>query len=260
MRVARLVLSFLLILSSSPRLNSQQSTAPPQRDLQALALLANMTAATGWTQVNIPIDAVANGSVILETPPQTKTVVFKGRPGRQIRTEFPSQGIVFVINGTQGKGREATGSQDIAGSTILGTKTFVFPFFTELVQYNAPDVSVLYLGTETVAGQLAHRIELKRPAQWGRPTDVLLEKASRVVVSLSSTSFLPLKIDHFRFSERDAGVSLQLSSYLSDFRRVGPLLVPFQLEEFAGQQRLFTLRSASVQLNVSLSDAEFLIQ
>jgi len=260
MRVARLILSFALILASSPRLNSQQSTAAPQRDLQALPLLANMTAATGWSPANIPIDAVASGSVILETPPQTKAVVVKARPSRQIRTEFPSEGTVFVINGPQGKRTDATRSEDIAGSTILGTKTFVFPFFTELVEYEAPDVSVLYLGTETVRGELAHRIELKRPARGSRPTDVLLEKASRVVVSLSATSFLPLKIDHFRFSERDAGVSLQLSSYLSDFRRVGPLLVPFQLEEFAGQQRLFTLRSASVQLNVSLSDAEFLIQ
>ena len=121
-------------------------------------------------------------------------------------------------------------------------------------------VSVLYLGTETVRGEPAHRIELKRPARGSRPTDALLEKASRVVVSLSATSFLPLKVLHFRFSERDATASLLLNDYLSDFRRVGVLLVPFRVEEFVEEQHLFTMRSDSVQLNVHLSDADFSTQ
>ncbi len=47
MRVARLVLSFLLIIASSPRVNSQQSVVTPQRDPQAVAAIQNALAAMG---------------------------------------------------------------------------------------------------------------------------------------------------------------------------------------------------------------------
>jgi len=44
MRVAQVVVSTLLILSSSLHLNSQQPVATPQRDSQALAVLAQALA------------------------------------------------------------------------------------------------------------------------------------------------------------------------------------------------------------------------
>jgi len=42
MRVARVILSFALNFGSSPRLNSQQSAAMPQRDPQATAMLPKL--------------------------------------------------------------------------------------------------------------------------------------------------------------------------------------------------------------------------
>ncbi len=50
MRVARFVLSFLLVFASSPRLNSQQSVAAVQRDPEALALLTQVLASAGGLQ------------------------------------------------------------------------------------------------------------------------------------------------------------------------------------------------------------------
>jgi hypothetical protein len=49
MRVARLILSFILTLAHSSRLNSQQSTPAPQRDAQALAVLSKMFTVSGWS-------------------------------------------------------------------------------------------------------------------------------------------------------------------------------------------------------------------
>ncbi|MGB4783473.1 MAG: hypothetical protein WAQ77_02065 [Candidatus Acidiferrum sp.] len=62
----RFVLSFLLILASSPRLNSQQATSTqPQRDPQALAVLQQAITVMGGPAAVAQIQSVvAQGSVV----------------------------------------------------------------------------------------------------------------------------------------------------------------------------------------------------
>src|SRR6267142_4948247 len=100
MRVTRLVLSLLLVLSSSPHLNSQQRVATPQRDPQAVAVLTQMLGATGW--VSLPSDAVASGTVT-RFHGDTQDVVnltLKVRNGGQVRFEVqdPASPSTTVVN------------------------------------------------------------------------------------------------------------------------------------------------------------------
>ena len=62
MRVARVVLSLVLILASSPCLKSQQSTAAPQRGPVAVAILRQSIAAMANSA---PADSSASGTIII---------------------------------------------------------------------------------------------------------------------------------------------------------------------------------------------------
>ena len=90
MRVVRLILSLLLILSSSPRLSSQQSTTPPQRDPQAVAVLQNSIAKMGGSAAVANVtDAVVTGSVAPTSGSSAKSGTFKWETaGAEYRYDF----------------------------------------------------------------------------------------------------------------------------------------------------------------------------
>ncbi len=65
MRVARFVLSFLLLFFSSPRLNSQQPTTAAQRDTQAVAAVQTAITAQGSESAIGAIgNAVVQGTIV----------------------------------------------------------------------------------------------------------------------------------------------------------------------------------------------------
>ena len=71
---------------------------------------------------------------------------------------------------------------------------------------------------------------------------------------------MPVKIEHNLISSDNPTAVLAVTDNLSDFRRVGSLIIPFHMEEFADGQRLWSLQLDSVQLNVGLPDSEFAVQ
>src|SRR5437660_2825155 len=76
MRVARLVLSSVLILASSSRLISQQSTATPQRDPQALAVLKQTVTAMGSS---VPGHSAATGEYSITAWYEAEVCTVKSR-------------------------------------------------------------------------------------------------------------------------------------------------------------------------------------
>src|SRR5467141_1372305 len=98
MRVARLVLSFLLIIASSPRLNSQQATSMVQRDPQAVTVLTQSIAAMGGS---VPTDSVASGTVTLVAGSLTETgtigILTRGvdQSSEQIQTPSVTHKIIY---------------------------------------------------------------------------------------------------------------------------------------------------------------------
>src|SRR6266404_4133071 len=62
MRVARLLLTLIIVFSSSPRVNSQQSLTVPVRDAQAVAILQSALASLGGTAQTAPASIVASGT------------------------------------------------------------------------------------------------------------------------------------------------------------------------------------------------------
>ncbi len=81
--------SLLLISNSSVGIPQTPSAAPsaPQRDPQALTVIAQMTAATGWTTGSIPPTIVASGTLTRPgaSPQAPESFVLKQRGSTQHR-------------------------------------------------------------------------------------------------------------------------------------------------------------------------------
>src|SRR5712691_4323384 len=103
MRVTSFSLSLVLILVSPPHLSSQQSTATPQRDAQALSILTQCSSAMGASST-IP-DIYAEGTIIPTNPNNpSATIVLKSRGTDRVRSElnYPSGQQVYVLNNGRG--------------------------------------------------------------------------------------------------------------------------------------------------------------
>lgn len=103
MRVSRVVLSLLLILSSSPHLSSRQSVTAPQGDPQALAILQQSFIAMGGQNIasvhDASVDMVASAP---EDPAAGKTMVGAKMIGTQMwRTDSAGKdgAAALVVNG-----------------------------------------------------------------------------------------------------------------------------------------------------------------
>ncbi len=139
----------------------------------------------------------------------------------------------------------------------MAIRPLVFPFFSDLVAAADTNVSVRYLGTETVAGQAAYRVEVSREPAPDDPAGELRRQAGRVTVWVSGATYLPILIEYTRVATDNPTALRTRVRALSDYRVVGGLVVPFRQEDSANGQLLYTLQLTQVQFNVGLADSEF---
>ena len=259
MRLARLVLSFVLILSSSSRLNSQQSVATPQRDPQAVAVLTQMLGATGWGR--LPSDGVASGIVtrFRADSQDAVTLTVKVRNGGQIRFELedPASPSTTVVNSGQAVVTSLKETQAIPFAAASSLQQMTMPFFSKFLNLADTSMAFRFVGTETANGQQAYRVEI---AQQIAATDLLASvrsPAAKLTIWVATASGLPIQMESYRIATDNMGVLVKHTSQFSDFRLVAGLLIPFHQEEFTGANRLYVLQLDTVQLNVGLTDADF---
>jgi hypothetical protein len=109
------VLLFVLILSSSPILISQQSVTAPQRDQQAVALAQQSLAAMGGAQALSLGDSVATGQVQSFRPDGTSVafpITKKSKGSKMLRTEVqrPEGTRLIIINNGMGTVQKPDGT------------------------------------------------------------------------------------------------------------------------------------------------------
>jgi outer membrane lipoprotein-sorting protein len=261
MRVARVVLSFLLILSSSLLLNSQQSVATPQRDPQAVAVLTQMLTASGWGKASLPTDGIASGTVtrVSGDTQQSVAVTMKIRGPRIYRVEVrdPSGPITTIINGDAGAVTRTAGTAFLPAHSAISQRAWAFPFFSDLCALSDAAVGFQYVATETLNGNLAHRVEIIRSYSSSDPMSSLRNRVAHLTVWVSATTWLPMQIQFNRVSDDNPTAIRSLVRTFSDYRVVNGLAIPFRQEQFAAGQLLQKLQLTSVSFNTGLPDSEF---
>lgn len=263
MRVARFILSLVLIFASSSRLNSQQSTAAPQRDPQALAVLSKMFIVSGWSSTNLPANAVASGTATRyhgDTQDAVGiTLKFRGYSEARMEVADPVSPTISVFHGEQASVSKTTGTQAIPAHSALSTPPVAMLFFCSFLNTSDPNRLFRFVGTETVGGQLTNRLEFDYIPSSDNPYSQVLRRAGHVTLWISTSSLLPIQVQYPRISNDNPTAVFLATRVYSDYRAINGIAVPFRQDEYLGNQLTHSLQLSTVNFNTGLSDADFAI-
>jgi hypothetical protein len=266
MRPGRLLLiaffgSFFPIPTAAQQ--TQTPTSPPlQRDPQAMAVLAQMAAATGWRASSVPADVVATGTVTRFQGDAEQTVPFtvKQRGASQQRLQFqePDGLVTTVVNGLAASVLPAQGRpRRLPAQSALSMESRFFPFFSDILKLLDADVSVVDLGSGTIEGVPCHGVQIARHPAGKDSLSHIRELASPLKVWISQSTFLPVQIEYVRLAVDNQHVVMHFSRAFSDYRVVNGIAVAFQqVERFEGQL-MYRFQLTNVQLNAGLTDVDF---
>jgi hypothetical protein len=258
MRVARFVLSFVLILSSSPRLNSQQSSTAPQRDPQAVTRITQMLAATGWLPAARPTTIMALGTITRDQLSQSFTLKQRGPFQHRFALQQRGATSTVVINGLVGAVLFFDNTKmRMPAHAAISTQSPVFPFLSDLANIADPSVEVRDLGVDTIDGIACYGTYVARRASSSDPLARFRDLAAPLKVWTSAQSSLPVRIDFIRLADDNPYVVMNFSRSFSDYRVVNGIAVAFQQEERFGNQLMYRFTLTDVQFGVALSDADF---
>lgn len=256
-RNSLLLIPLVLLLASTAI--AQQT---PRRDPNASAVMAKMMSAAGWNGIASIRDAVATGSMTQESEgsegdPIVSHVTIKARGGDKFRIEDQSKGTVIIRSGQSAILSDSSGRKSIPWHAAQFVYSPVFPFFMQIGRAAQADTNLTYLGEEQVDGQAAYKIGLERFITGKDVYSDVLRRSSHVTLSISATTFLPLKMEFEVTSTNSLSARMPRTIYWRDYRAVEGIMVPFQIEEWMNSRRLSTMQVEGVQWNTGISDSEF---
>lgn len=114
-----------------------------------------------------------------------------------------------------------------------------------LVDYEAKGYSVAYVGEEEVKGTNTQKLQVMRP------------DSSEVFVYLDAATALQFKVES-EGTNPMTGAKAKSETYMSDYRDVDGMMVPFSLEVHFDGQLFQTVTLSDVKTNVEVDDAIFM--
>ncbi len=265
MRVARLGLSFLLILSSSPHLNSQQTATPLQRDPQALALVQQALAATGGAQALLLQDSVATGQAQVFKPDGTSVtlpIIKKSAGTTKTRTELqrPEGTRVRVVNAGIGAIQNPDGTvRPLFSNNTVAERIEHIPALSILSEWQSSNIEIRYIGVDTVNGNPVQVIAISfiptSDPQWVS----FYRSTTQTLFYIDQTTSLVSKIQYLNFAENDSNVSEKVEVFFTDYRPVNGVQVPFKQASYADGRLRSTLTFTGVSFNTGLSTTQFAV-
>ncbi len=261
MRVARFVLSLLLVFASSSRLNSQESTATAaQRDPQAVTILNQVLAASGGSTAVASIqDFTASGSIIYfwagSEVQGTATVRALATTSFRVDANLPQGTRSWVASYGNGTIRNTDGSlARIPSNNTQNLGALTFPLLKVAAALNNTSLSIQYLSLTNFSGHQVHVIHVQRGLS--SSTDIISHLSAIDFLIDATTYQIILVRDSFHSAERAMQDMLHEIEF-SDFRPTGGCLVPFSITERVGGQQTWTLQLSAISFNTGLTDANF---
>lgn len=260
MRVARLFLSLIVVLASSPHLNSQQSTTSPYRDPQATAILQASVRAMGG---NVPSDSSATGTVTIVEGSSTETgtiqILTRGtaQTAETLNLSAGHRAIVY----SNGDAKEVSAGQSSIPplELIVTDQSPDFPLPLLLSVLNNADEAVRYIGQESLNTESVQHIQVWNTFA-SAPRLQKLAPFSTKDIWFDASSGLPVKIAYSRRAGGGAAPSIPVEVSFSNYTNVSGVLYPFQISKSYNGTPWQTITIQSVSFNTGLTDAQFQVE
>lgn len=260
MRVVRLVLSFVLILSSSPQLCSQQTSTSPTRDPQAISIASWSVATMGAPTRVSSGGVVATGTVTIPgLGSGPLPIILKSMSPRTLRSEIhmPKGLNALIVNDGRGAIKRPNGSVKwLQLYSTMALRAEFLPSFSLLSEYGDAQVSIRKLADAVVQGQPANVVELNLENYSGQ-LQQFVKAATRQRYFISKATGLVLALEYDNFAENDSNAKVATQVLYSDYRSISGLWVPFHQETYSDGQLSSTLILVSFALGSTVSAGDF---
>jgi hypothetical protein len=241
--------------ANPPQADSQPN--PPQKNPQALALLARMMATTRWSA--LIRDAVAEGTMTNASDPSapTRRFTLKMRGRDDYRYDAADGSSSMVLSGLAGalvRGDRVTRLP----VHVAGDRGFFLPMLSLLADSAASDVDLASGDAQEVNGVACTEVKLTRRFTDGSALSKIRARIGDATVCISAVS-LPLRVRHTRAALDNQTALFEETILYSDFRSVNGALVPFKQQIFLEGQPTSTVQFDSIELNAGPGDDIFRI-
>lgn len=249
-----LLLRFVVVLAVSFLAFPISAQDSPQRDPQAVALLARSHAAMGGAALSGVSDTRAEitirshtGGAIVESTAVLKTL---GRKAWRMEGSGAGGNSATVINGDRGSSNANGEAQEFPVIAVAEAGNWRIPWLSIIGDWNEPDIEATYVGLEE--NGTVHRVRLQR-----KPANGFAEVYGPCDVLIDAQTGLPLKLTFSMHPPENLLVDVPVEVDYSEYRQIHGLLIPVRIRFHIGR----TLASETVvnqfSLNVGASPAEF---
>ena len=219
-------------------------------------VIAKFYQLSGWGQALTIQSAVATGTIDYGDGTGTHAITFKVRRDGRLRVDVPDMAVVSIATNygastiTNGKRIDFSAAQ---GTQVAGTP--IVPIFTPLVELASTNVLT------SVFSSTAAQTTISVAKTWniGDGADAQRSRSGLLQATFDNTTNLLQSISAKAAFEFDFGEIPPRRLIYGDYRQVGPILLPFAVKEYAGNQLISVIQFSSISVNVSLTDADFTV-
>jgi hypothetical protein len=263
MRVARLLLSLLIVFSSSPRLNSQQSTTSVQRDPQALLVLQQCLSAAGSpTALSAIRDVTGLGNITYYWAGQQVqgTLTARGRGAGQFRLDsaLSAGSRSWAVSNGDGSLKETDGTlHSIPYHNAINLGGVTFPFFAITAALQNSSTTVVDLGLVSAEGRQARQIRVQQNFPSAADPQGIFSKLTLRDFFLDVSTLRLIKIRDVTHPVQTFMEDYPHEFLFSDYRLVNGVLAPFAISETINGQQTWTIQLNQVTFDSGLTDSDF---
>jgi hypothetical protein len=222
---------------------------------QAVASMGGASALVGLQ------DSVGTGTLTLAGPsPKAMPIVLKTQGTRKVRSELqtPEGTRVRILNDGRAAALRPDGSVKwLSVENTLAERVSHIPALSLLAENADANVGVEYMGPGVVNGQPAEVVGLSfTPSSDVKQAAEFLE-LTRCLFFVDPGSGTIAKIEYTHYAEGHRSTNWKEEVFLSDYRSVEGVLVPFKQITLRNGELESALELSSIQFNVGLADSEF---
>jgi hypothetical protein len=210
----------------------------------------------------VPADSVATGTVTITAGSTTEsgTIRIQTRGTDQSAESLTTPSISRAVVYSHGDAKEMAGTVIAQPSLELAVSSQSTAFPLVFLARALADTSfgLSYLGMETVDGATANHVGLWQ--SFANSKLQHLAEFSKRDIWLDAASGFPIRIAYTSRAARGAVYGMPIELHFSDFRNVGGVLYPFQINKLMNGMPWGVITIQQVTFNNGLTDSNFPVQ
>jgi hypothetical protein len=233
-------------------------------DPQALNLITASIGAMGGAQGTAVQDFTATGNVTYywagKEENGTATVRGKGLNELRFDSVLANGTRSWAVNAGSGSLRDTNGKiTPIPFHDAITLGSLIFPFARLQALSTDSSASLSYGGTSSVENQSFEHVGVHKNV-FATDPDGSGNRLMDADLYFDPTTHLLVGIHDQTHPTRSMTVNVPHAIYFSDYRAVSGVMVPFNVSEYVGGQKVWTLQLSDVNFNSGLTDTDFQLQ